>query len=216
MIERTRPEIGLIIGRFQPFHNGHFDIIKQMLSDCDTVIIGVGSAQFNTDENRTINNPYITKERIGFITKVFGKSDKIKIVKLKDIGAKIPKDWIEYVLKTIEDLKLPRPTRYYCGSDTDALWIKEYNYFHEEDETPIINCYLMDRRETKFMTGTEIRKGISNCNLDMLFDEQLHVSVDDWTDHIPECIFEDVVNLFPKKLQLYEIIKNKEEKINNE
>ncbi|MDQ3847377.1 MAG: nicotinamide-nucleotide adenylyltransferase [Thermoproteota archaeon] len=41
---RTR---GLMLGRFQPFHNGHLALTKQILSQCDELVIIVGSAQFN-------------------------------------------------------------------------------------------------------------------------------------------------------------------------
>jgi len=38
---------GLMIGRFQPFHNGHLYLAKQILKECDELIIAIGSAQFN-------------------------------------------------------------------------------------------------------------------------------------------------------------------------
>lgn len=38
---------GLMTGRFQPFHNGHLALTKQILSECDELVIVVGSAQFN-------------------------------------------------------------------------------------------------------------------------------------------------------------------------
>ncbi|HEX9678603.1 nicotinamide-nucleotide adenylyltransferase [Nitrososphaera sp.] len=38
---------GLMAGRFQPFHNGHLALARQALSECDELVIVVGSAQFN-------------------------------------------------------------------------------------------------------------------------------------------------------------------------
>lgn len=38
---------GLMLGRFQPFHNGHLALTKQILSECDELVIIIGSAQFN-------------------------------------------------------------------------------------------------------------------------------------------------------------------------
>lgn len=34
-------------GRFQPFHNGHLALAKQILEECDELVIVIGSAQFN-------------------------------------------------------------------------------------------------------------------------------------------------------------------------
>jgi len=38
---------GLMTGRFQPFHNGHLALAKQILAECDELVIVIGSAQFN-------------------------------------------------------------------------------------------------------------------------------------------------------------------------
>jgi nicotinamide-nucleotide adenylyltransferase len=34
-------------GRFQPFHNGHLALAKQILQECDELVVAIGSAQFN-------------------------------------------------------------------------------------------------------------------------------------------------------------------------
>lgn len=57
---------GLFIGRFQPFHNGHLAIVKQMERECDVLMIGVGSAQIQ----RIPDNPFSGGERITMIRKV--------------------------------------------------------------------------------------------------------------------------------------------------
>lgn len=51
--------IGLFIGRFQPFHNGHLAIIKLALQKVDRLKIVLGSAQIS----RTTENPFNVKER---------------------------------------------------------------------------------------------------------------------------------------------------------
>ena len=38
---------GLMLGRFQPFHKGHLALTKQILSECDELLMIIGSAQFN-------------------------------------------------------------------------------------------------------------------------------------------------------------------------
>lgn len=54
----------LIVGRFQPFHNGHVEIIKQILKSGGSVIIGIGSAQYS----HTLKDPFTAGERHLMIT----------------------------------------------------------------------------------------------------------------------------------------------------
>ena len=49
----------LIIGRFQPFHKGHLEVIKYIVSKYEDVIVGIGSAQYS----HTIENPFTAGER---------------------------------------------------------------------------------------------------------------------------------------------------------
>jgi nicotinamide-nucleotide adenylyltransferase len=51
---------GLMIGRFQPFHNGHLYLAKQILKECDELIIAIGSAQFNY----IYKDPFTAGERV--------------------------------------------------------------------------------------------------------------------------------------------------------
>jgi cytidyltransferase-like protein len=37
-------KLGMYLGRFQPFHNGHKAIVDKMLEECEEVVIVVGSA----------------------------------------------------------------------------------------------------------------------------------------------------------------------------
>lgn len=53
----------LMMGRFQPFHLGHLDLVKQILSECDDVIIAITSSQFNYLEK----DPFTASERIEMI-----------------------------------------------------------------------------------------------------------------------------------------------------
>jgi len=53
----------VFIGRFQPVHNAHIQIIEQALKVSETVIVSVGSAH----KPKTIKNPWTTKERIDMI-----------------------------------------------------------------------------------------------------------------------------------------------------
>ncbi len=51
------------MGRFQPFHLGHLNLVKQILEECDEVIIAITSSQFNYLEK----DPFTAGERIEMI-----------------------------------------------------------------------------------------------------------------------------------------------------
>ena len=51
---------GLMLGRFQPFHKGHLALTKQILSECDELVIIIGSAQFNFIDK----DPFSAGERV--------------------------------------------------------------------------------------------------------------------------------------------------------
>ena len=54
---------GLMMGRYQPFHLGHLDLAKQILEECDEVIIAITSSQFSYLQK----DPFTAGERIQMI-----------------------------------------------------------------------------------------------------------------------------------------------------
>jgi len=60
-----------MMGRFQPFHLGHLDLVRQILKDCDEVVITITSSQFNYLEK----DPFTAGERIEMIHDSLKESD---------------------------------------------------------------------------------------------------------------------------------------------
>ena len=58
----------VLIGRFQPFHNAHLEIIKRSTALCDKLIIIAGSAA----QPRTYKNPFTVEERARMIRAATG------------------------------------------------------------------------------------------------------------------------------------------------
>jgi nicotinamide-nucleotide adenylyltransferase len=56
-------KVGLLVGRFQPFHNGHLNAVKFALKRVDYLYIIVGSAQRSHERD----NPFTAGERISMI-----------------------------------------------------------------------------------------------------------------------------------------------------
>jgi nicotinamide-nucleotide adenylyltransferase len=60
-----------MMGRFQPFHLGHLDLVKQILDECNEVIIAITSSQFNYLQK----DPFTAGERIEMIHNSLKESD---------------------------------------------------------------------------------------------------------------------------------------------
>ncbi|ELY98820.1 nicotinamide-nucleotide adenylyltransferase [Natrialba asiatica] len=64
---------GFYIGRFQPFHNGHHNMVERIAADVDELVLGIGSA----DHSHTVRNPFTAGERIMMITKSLVDTDLV-------------------------------------------------------------------------------------------------------------------------------------------
>ena len=51
---------GILIGRMQPVHNGHIQVIESILDEVDEIIIGIGSAQLS----HSLKDPFTAGERV--------------------------------------------------------------------------------------------------------------------------------------------------------
>ena len=58
--------IGLYIGRFQPFHNGHKAVCEYIANEVDELIVGIGSSQLSHEPE----HPFTAEERNLMITHV--------------------------------------------------------------------------------------------------------------------------------------------------
>jgi len=54
---------GVFVGRFQPFHKGHLEVIKKIVKEVDELAIIVGSSQYS----HKLDNPFTAGERITMI-----------------------------------------------------------------------------------------------------------------------------------------------------
>mgnify|MGYP006191211955 FL=1 len=76
----------VVLGRFQPFHNGHHYLVEKAIAlakDSDEVIVAVGSSQLQYEPN----NPWTAEERVAMISSWADKNNyKITIVTIEDIN----------------------------------------------------------------------------------------------------------------------------------
>lgn len=87
----------LFVGRFQPFHHGHYFAIKKLLKKYGEVVVVIGSSEdFNTPEN-----PFSCGERIEMLRLCFGKGDlaRLIIVPVPDLNDN--RVWVDHVFAHI-------------------------------------------------------------------------------------------------------------------
>lgn len=74
---------GLFIGRFQPFHNGHLEVIKKTLEEVDELAIVIGSTQ----KFYTKDDPFTADEREDMIRAALEKEGitRFRIYQVADI-----------------------------------------------------------------------------------------------------------------------------------
>lgn len=85
-------KLGIIVGRFQTFHNGHREMLDKAIELCEEVGVFIGSSQ----ESGTNKNPFSYELRESILRRVYG--DRIGIYPLPDIGVGNNCKWGEYVL----------------------------------------------------------------------------------------------------------------------
>lgn len=134
---------GILIGRMQPFHNGHIQVIKKILNDVDEIIIGIGSSQISHE----IDNPFTTGERIMMISQTLIENNinpgKYYIIPIPDINYN--SIWAAYV-----KMMTPPFSKVYSGNPLVKQLFKEEGYNVEQPP-------LFDREK---LSGTEIRRKI--------------------------------------------------------
>ncbi|MFW5965129.1 MAG: nicotinamide-nucleotide adenylyltransferase [Halodesulfurarchaeum sp.] len=83
---------GFYIGRFQPYHQGHQQVIEQITAEVDELVVGIGSA----DQSHTPENPFTAGERMVMITKCLADIDVVTyVVPIEDINRNSV--WVSHV-----------------------------------------------------------------------------------------------------------------------
>ena len=111
---------GLMMGRFQPFHLGHLDLVKQILKDCDEVIVLVTSSQFNYLEK----DPFTAGERIEMIHNSIKDSgiDLTRCIILAVENQFNISTWFAYLKSMV-----PHFERVYSGNDYVKMLLADSN-----------------------------------------------------------------------------------------
>jgi len=133
--------VGLIIGRFQPFHNGHLEVIMTIASECDFIIVGIGSA----DLSHTFDNPFTAGERYLMIARSLKQRgvENIYLVPIVDINRYAV--WVSHV-----EAIVPPFNAIYSNNSLTRRLFREAGY--QVRASPLFN--------REMYSGTEIRRRI--------------------------------------------------------
>jgi len=134
---------GLLVGRMQPVHKGHLQVIKSILGEVDEVIIGIGSAQLS----HTLKDPFTAGERVMMLTKALSENgipaSRYYIIPVQDVACN--SIWVAHIKM------LTPPFEYiYSGNPLVQRLFIEAGY--KVNEPPLFN--------REIYSGTEVRKRI--------------------------------------------------------
>lgn len=133
----------LVIGRFQPLHNGHMEVLRKCAEESDHLIVGIGSAQSSHDPE----NPFTAGERYMMIAnslKDEGITD-FSIVPVEDLNRYSV--WVAHVVSMVPPFK-----RVYTNNPMTRRLFEEAGY--EVRRSPMYNRDVY--------SGTEVRRRIAS------------------------------------------------------
>ena len=110
-------KLALVIGRFQPLHNGHVDLIMEAKDAADKVLVLVGS----TNRLPDFKNPFSYEERKSLLVETFGSSIEVRALPDKDSDDEWASEVIAHVLSIEED---PTEVMVFCNDKDEAFYRK--------------------------------------------------------------------------------------------
>ena len=122
---------GIVLGRFQPFHNGHAYLVEEAIALFGRVTIAIGSAQ----DEWTMDNPFSIQERTDMIqswASANNHADSITIVGIDDIND--PPNWVQHATNHHAEGTLVTSDegtkQLYEASDFPVAWVD----LHQRDQ----------------------------------------------------------------------------------
>lgn len=152
-------KLAFIVGRFQPFHKGHQNLIDSAL-ECDRVLIFLGSSQ----ESRTYKNPLTYDERKNIILSNYS-GENIDFVPLIDFES--DEEWLNEIEKKLnhyaDEYSL---ISVFCNKDQSTTVSNEL--FKN------LNVTLMEVELSSNINATDVRKKIFLEKTDLSCLDELH------------------------------------------
>ncbi len=132
---------GMLVGRMQPMHKGHLQVIKRILQEVEEVIIVIGSAQLS----HTIKDPFTAGERMMMLSKALAENkipaSNYYIIPVQDIGCNSV--WVAHM-----EMLTPPFEHVYSGNSLVQRLFNEKGY--QVTQPPLFN--------REMYSGTEVRR----------------------------------------------------------
>ncbi len=132
-------DYGLVIGRFQPLHLGHMEVVRKCASESEHLVIGIGSAQYS----HLPDNPFTAGERYSMIEGALRDEgiENYSIVPIEDLNRYSV--WVAHVVSMC-----PPFSCVYTNNPTTHRLFSEAGF--EVRASPMFN--------REMYSGTEIRR----------------------------------------------------------
>lgn len=149
---------GLVVGRFQPLHNGHVQLVKLAQEQCGNVVIAVGS----TNAKPSARNPFTFEERREMLQAVFPAVPVFDVPDIHDREA-----WVAHLLR------ITGPIDKMYGNDENSLSLFEAAHI------PVVRPGLVER-ETWEATAIRALMAEDDPSWRKLVPKQVAQLLDTW------------------------------------
>ena len=130
----------VIIGRFQPLHNGHVALINKALENHSKVLILVGSV----NKERDFKNPFSTEVRLKMISNVFEGNTSVYARGLKDKPT--DDEWVAEVIANVNQIEEDPSKVVLYTSEKDSVFY-EANFLYNVSSMDSEGINATDIRE---------------------------------------------------------------------
>ena len=157
-------DIGVVIGRFQPFHEGHKTLLKAAFELADKVVILCGSA----DKPRTPKNPFTVEERKRMIDLAIPEYDGRYVVEGAIDYIYSDQKWLEGIQKTVDRVAYNGfadcPTVSLIGHDKDdsTFYLKMFPMWGYEEVVQQGPLDATDVRDLYFGNNEDVYERATN------------------------------------------------------
>lgn len=128
-------KLGIVIGRFQPVHWGHLDLIDKARKDNDSTLVILGSVNRLPD----FKNPLTPDERQGLLEKLLYAGDDCVIQRQNDRPT--DDEWVQDIVARVNNIEEdPTQVTLYCAKKDEEFYRSNFIYNVETVDTRSISA----------------------------------------------------------------------------